>query len=51
MSDERQAGDVAAVREFEREERRLVRLRSVIELDAKRAEELDDFDPDSQEAA
>jgi hypothetical protein len=51
VTDEHQAGEEAAVREFEREERRLVRLRSVIELDVKRAEELDDFDPDPQEAA
>lgn len=51
MSDEPKAGEEAAVRDFEREERRLVRLRRVIELDAKRAEEPDDFDPDPQEAA
>jgi hypothetical protein len=51
VTDEHQAGEEATVREFDREERRLVRLRSVIELDVKRTEELDDFDPGPQEAA
>jgi hypothetical protein len=50
MSDEPQPAK-ESTRELEREERRLVRLRNVIELTAKRPEEADDFDPEPKEAA
>jgi hypothetical protein len=50
MSDEPQPTK-ESTRELEREERRLVRLRNVIELSAKRLEEADDFDPEPKEAA
>jgi hypothetical protein len=50
MSDEPQRSK-ESTRELEREERRLVRLRNVIELTAKPPEETDDFDPEPKEAA
>jgi hypothetical protein len=50
MSDEPQPTKESS-RELEREERRLVRLRNVIELAAKRPEVADDFDPEPKEAA
>jgi hypothetical protein len=50
MSDEGQPTNDSS-RELEREERRLLRLRNVIELHAKRSEEVEDFDPEPNEAA
>ncbi len=54
MSDETQQTEDGAARELEREERRLVRLRSVIELHPSSewaADAGEDFDPDPREAA
>jgi hypothetical protein len=54
MSDEIQPAEESPLRELEREERRLIRLRRVVELHTQ-AEPADDtigdFDPDPKEAA
>ena len=54
MSEEVQPAEESVVRELEREGRRLIRLRRVVELhtQAEAVEEtVDDFDPDPKEAA
>ncbi len=54
MSDSGQHPDDSGVRELEREERRLIRLRRVVELHTSPETtegQIDDFDPDPKEAA
>lgn len=54
MSEDPQRGEESALRELEREERRLARLRSVIELHTGSegtGDAREDFDPDPREAA
>lgn len=54
MSDNIQSTEVSAPRDIEREERRLVRLRRVVELQTQpepTEEGIEDFDPGPKEAA
>jgi hypothetical protein len=52
MSEGSQPADEGAVPELEREERRLVRLRRIVQLQSRPPEERDsDEDPDPKEAA
>jgi hypothetical protein len=51
MSDEPRSTEEPLIRELEREERRLGRLRSVVELFPQRGDDAGDDDPDPREAA
>jgi hypothetical protein len=52
MSDEHRAEDEPVVREFHREERRLARLRLVVEqTSSEQTDFSEDYEPDPQEAA